>query len=250
MISIIVRIVLVASLLFGVASAVDIYPHKDFSQTPSTNFVFRSVVDDIPRALTLHVSEQFWMTFDTETCAWKKAWSGSMNFKREVYTGEKVVQPTSHGDYVFNFKKDTVAPFYIKKNQVWHRASFVVFKEYSYKSNSIEMTYEVYFGNERAATIKEYIYIHASADKVLWKRSYSITEEGAYPVAANVIISKLIHKKDLRLPKSFFFTKRHNVWDQGNQYMEIEGLLPISTQTAEVVQLLPAPTAPWYHAIL
>jgi cytochrome c len=64
---------------------------------PHEPFVFRSVLDGVPRALTVALQEWLWISYDTTTGTLTKAWAGGVHFDGPVYTSVHGPQPTSTG---------------------------------------------------------------------------------------------------------------------------------------------------------
>ena len=65
---------------------------------PHDPWVFRSVLDNIPRMVTLALHEDAWAAYSTERCALYKVWKGSVNLEGSVYNTQHGPQPTSTGD--------------------------------------------------------------------------------------------------------------------------------------------------------
>lgn len=59
--------------------------------------VFRSVLNQNPRMITVPLNEDMWLAYDPEVCMLKKAWAGTVNLDGAVYTTEHGPQPTSSG---------------------------------------------------------------------------------------------------------------------------------------------------------
>ncbi len=66
-------------------------------QRPRDPWVFRSVLDQQPRILTLALSDDLWAAYDTATCSLFKVWHGGVPFAGPVYTTMHGPQPTSAG---------------------------------------------------------------------------------------------------------------------------------------------------------
>ncbi len=60
-------------------------------------WVFRSVLDQQPRMLTIGLNEALWVGYNTQTAQLYKAWKGGVKFDGAVYTTSHGPQPTSDG---------------------------------------------------------------------------------------------------------------------------------------------------------
>ena len=67
-------------------------------QRPHSPWVFRSVLDSLPRIATAALHDDLWVAYHTQTGALYKAWKGSVNFDGAVYTTAHGPQPSSIGN--------------------------------------------------------------------------------------------------------------------------------------------------------
>jgi len=65
---------------------------------PRDPWVFRCVLDQRPRMVTIALSEEMWVAYDATTCSLYKAWRGGVNFDGPVYTSVHGPQPTTRGE--------------------------------------------------------------------------------------------------------------------------------------------------------
>ncbi len=72
-------------------------------QSPPVNprdrdpFIFRSVLDQRPRIVTLALNKEMYLAYDAQTCGLYKCWKGGVDLKGAVYTTVHGDQPLSHG---------------------------------------------------------------------------------------------------------------------------------------------------------
>ncbi|CAN1555138.1 Domain of unknown function DUF1080 [Fimbriimonadaceae bacterium] len=66
-------------------------------QRPRDIWVFRSVLDQRARIVTLALNEKLWVAYDATNCGLYKAWAGGVKFDGAVYTASHGPQPTSEG---------------------------------------------------------------------------------------------------------------------------------------------------------
>lgn len=71
---------------------------------PHDPWVFRSVLDSIPRMLTVALNDNLWAAYSAQTGALYKTWKGSVNFDGAVYTTAHGPQPSTLGDAYFENK--------------------------------------------------------------------------------------------------------------------------------------------------
>ncbi|MBX2926945.1 MAG: DUF1080 domain-containing protein [Saprospiraceae bacterium] len=75
-------------------------------QRPHDPWVFRSVLDDKARMLTVALHDDVWAAYSAETGSIYKVWKGGVNFDGAVYTTAHGPQPSTLGDAYFENKYD------------------------------------------------------------------------------------------------------------------------------------------------
>ncbi len=92
------------------------------SERPMDPWVFRSVLDDNSRMISLALDDDLWISYYTETGSPYKAWKGGINFEGAVYTMVHGPQPTTFGKAYFIGKNKPV--WSIKKGQLKINSEF------------------------------------------------------------------------------------------------------------------------------
>jgi len=64
---------------------------------PRDPFVFRCVLDQHPRMITVALDADMWVAWDAQSCALYKGWKGGVKFDGPVYTTVHGPQPTTQG---------------------------------------------------------------------------------------------------------------------------------------------------------
>jgi cytochrome c len=64
---------------------------------PHDPWVFRSVLDERPRIVTIALNDDMWIAYDTTTCSLYRAWKGGVEFEGAVFTSEHGPQPRTQG---------------------------------------------------------------------------------------------------------------------------------------------------------
>ena len=70
----------------------------DTYDRPHSPWVFRSVLDSIPRMVTAALHDDLYVAYNTQTGGIYKAWKGGVNFDGAVYTPAHGPHPSSLGD--------------------------------------------------------------------------------------------------------------------------------------------------------
>ncbi len=67
-------------------------------ERPRDIWVFRSVLDNRARMVTIALNDSLWVAYDATNCGMYKAWKGGVRFDGAVYTTVHGPQPTTRGD--------------------------------------------------------------------------------------------------------------------------------------------------------
>ncbi len=119
---------------------------------PHDPWVFRSVLDQQARMITLALDDELWVSYSTEHGALYKAWKGYVNFDGAVYTTAHGPQPTSIGNaYLLN---KLSSPWVLIENGQ-ERAVQSKYKGHRFVKGQVELMYEIDLGNGKVAKISE-----------------------------------------------------------------------------------------------
>ena len=67
-------------------------------ERPRDIWVFRSVLDNRARMVTIALNDSLWVAYDATNCGMYKAWKGGVRFDGAVYTTVHGPQPTTRGN--------------------------------------------------------------------------------------------------------------------------------------------------------
>ncbi|MBX3095456.1 MAG: DUF1080 domain-containing protein [Fimbriimonadaceae bacterium] len=122
-------------------------------ERPRDPWVFRSVLDQRARMVTLALSRNLWVAYDATNCGFYKAWEGDVNFQGAVYTAQHGPQPTSRG---LTFEKDR------PEREIWFFDNNGTttpikprFRGYQYLGSGVELHYEMDLPGGRRARVSE-----------------------------------------------------------------------------------------------
>lgn len=115
---------------------------KDVSKydRPLDHWVFRSVMDSMPRMLTTALHDDVWVAYSAEDGNLYKVWDGTVNFDGAVYTTAHGPQPVSIGDaWFFN---EFAAPWTIEIGDKAETPK-VSFKGHRFVNEQVEIMYDL-----------------------------------------------------------------------------------------------------------
>ena len=85
-------------LVFALLTACQQKNSAEGPERPYQPWVFRSVLDEQPRILTLALNDNLWIAYHTDSCSLYKAWKGYVHLQGAVYDLHHGPQPISIGD--------------------------------------------------------------------------------------------------------------------------------------------------------
>ncbi len=138
-----IPVVLISLLLAGVAPA-----DEEPAEAPMR--VFRSVLDERPRIVTIRLHDGMYLAYDATDCSLYKAWSGKVNFDGAVYTTVHGPQPTSHGPAYF-VDADGSQAFDVEGDEVIERR----FRGYRIDDRNVTLNYTLHTKKGTAIQIQE-----------------------------------------------------------------------------------------------
>ncbi len=129
---------------------------KDTSSTdydrPQDPWVFRSVLDSIPRIATVGLHDDLWLAYNTATCAVYKCWKGSVNFDGAVYTTVHGPQPSSLGNSWF--VNNHAEPWRVVRNGQ-EETPKVQYRGHRFEKGQVTFSYELNLADGNKINISE-----------------------------------------------------------------------------------------------
>jgi cytochrome c len=114
--------------------------HQAIKNRPIDHWVFRSVLDNHPRMITLALSDDIWVAYHTQSGAMYKAWKGSVYFDGAVYTTAHGPQPITIGNsYVENKYQN---PWFVLSGKDTVHTS-LNYKGHKFVNSKVQLMYEL-----------------------------------------------------------------------------------------------------------
>ena len=115
-------------------------------------WVFRSVLDERARMVTLALSPDMWAAYDAQNCAVYKVWKDGVILDGPVYTTAHGPQPTSKGDAYIQGAYYT--PWKLKKGYS-NQTSGIKFKGHRFYGDRVRLQYEMTLRDGSVVSIQE-----------------------------------------------------------------------------------------------
>jgi cytochrome c len=119
---------------------------------PRDPWVFRSVLDGHPRMVTIALSDEMWIAYDTTTCGLYKAWKGGVNFDGPVYTTVHGPQPTTVGKTYVPGVDDEIWAASVGGADV---SVLVAWRGYLFNGDHVALEYEILLPDGRKVSVQE-----------------------------------------------------------------------------------------------
>ena len=121
-------------------------------ERPLDPWVYRSVLDQRARMISIALHEDLWSAYDTQVCGLYKAWKGGVNFDGAVYTTKHGPQPTSIGaDYILD---PLAGPVWSLVTNGSAAEVYPDYKGHRFQQNQVALQYQIRQG-DKTITIKE-----------------------------------------------------------------------------------------------
>ncbi len=121
-------------------------------ERPRDPWVYRSVLDERPRMITIALHEDLWSAYDTQQCGLYKAWDGGVDFDGAVYTTKHGPQPTSYGS---PYLADPLTePLWGLKSADDTKSIVPDYKGHLFKDGQVSLNYQITL-DDQVITIQE-----------------------------------------------------------------------------------------------
>jgi cytochrome c len=122
------------------------------SHRPRDPWVFRCVLDQRPRMVTLALSDEMWVAYDATHCGLYKAWKGGVHFDGPVYTTVHGPQPTTQGtSYVDGIDGDV----WTARAGDQEVSAAARWKGYRFNGDHVALEYEIALQDGRKLSVQE-----------------------------------------------------------------------------------------------
>ncbi|MDX1943471.1 MAG: family 16 glycoside hydrolase [Saprospiraceae bacterium] len=191
-------------------------------------WVFRSVLDSIPRMLTVALNDNLWAAYSAQTGALYKVWKGGVNLDGAVYTTAHGPQPSTLGDAYF--ENDFFEPWMVIQNNKAEQPN-IQFRGHRFQHGQVTINYELQLSD--GVTIK----VHETPEYVTNKQGLqgferTFTLENV-PSGAQVLLkanlnSIALESNILTEGGAFQISKTEAYEKNGLMAMAVEGLLTLN----------------------
>ncbi|HEY0009428.1 MAG TPA: hypothetical protein VGB55_11940 [Tepidisphaeraceae bacterium] len=119
---------------------------------PADPWVFRSVLDNHPRMITIALHGDMWLAFDAQACVLKKAWAGGVKLTGSVYDTKHGPQPTSVGQ---GYLEVAEAPSWSGSAAGQPVALTATYRGYVLQGTGVVLKYDLAFPDGTIASVED-----------------------------------------------------------------------------------------------
>lgn len=173
-------------------------------ERPYDPWVFRSVLDQKPRMITLALDENLWAAYSTQNSSLYKVWKGVVNFDGAVYTTLHGPQPLSVGDAYFVNEFET--PWIVIENSM-EVSPEVSYKGHRFKNSHVELMYQLKWKDKTAMVYEQPEYVEGVDGLTVFERIFTTQNvpEGTQ-IALKTNVSSIALKSSIETDGDFQIT--------------------------------------------
>lgn len=206
---------------------------SEFSSTTSIDkvrahdpWVFRSVLDQVPRVITIALDSNAWVSYFTDKASMYKVWNGGVSFEGAVYDYAHGPQPSSYG-YSYSINKYE-KPWSIRNN------GEEISVDIDYKGHRFENG-RVYINYDLLATDGGVIHVSESPEIIsndkqqrIFNRRFKVSGlKNGSTLVLQCNISSIITESDIVTQGKWQTVNKNNYKREDREFLEVDGELSI-----------------------
>ena len=218
------------------------------AKRPSELWAFRSVLDGMPRVLTLALHDDLYVGYDTYHCGITKIWKEGVLKQGPVYNQKHGPQPVSKGKKYLEFPMKESAWFVTSVNSYaipFFRNCKVQFKGYRFEKGKIALRYQLKIDSLTSAEIEEWPeYVDGTSGPVL-ERYFVWVKPPPKDlfVFAEISINGLARQESIKHNSDFNVVSRSENLSLSKPIWAILGFLKIKNEGSTFINALLDPAA-------
>lgn len=203
---------------------------------PHDPWVFRSVLDNQARMLTVALHDDLWVAYNTGECSLYKAWKGSVDFDGAVYTSSHGPQPLSVGDaYFINVHK---SPWMLIENGKEEPIQ-LQYKGHVFENGQVSINYAFYNGQSKPILINEAVeYSGTDNGLATFKRTFTTQNlaEGQQ-LALRTNLNSVVNKNQIISDGEFEIINESTKTKGDFQALEIDAKLILNSNASTTLEV-------------
>lgn len=230
MIKTIFRLAFVTAIIGLIAISCNPKEPSLINDRPNDPWVFRSVLDSIPRVVTFALHQDMWLAYSAEHASLYKAWKGRVNFDGPVYTTHHGPQPTSVGDAWI--QNNHITPWLILTGDKASTPKSVAYKGHRFEGEHAHLMYELTLSDGKIVKITEQPEFTKNEDgRMGLERIFNTTDvPKGIQIALKTNVSSVAFKESIATKGGEFkITNTANRKNNNLESLDIEGVLVLKS---------------------
>lgn len=192
---------------------------------PHQPWIFRSVLDEQPRIITLALHDNLWASYHTDSCSLYKVWKGHVHFQGAVYDNAHGPQPISIGNgWIVNPHKRPWQVMYNGTNVLQE----VRYAGHALRKGKAVLTYNLHCDNHVVIQVEE-VPEYAERDKLTgFERVYRLANvpEG-YSVQIRQRVASVALANSIQTNGGWEVLSENAEMADGRQLLTLDGMLTL-----------------------
>ncbi len=200
---------------------------------PHDPWVFRSVMDQQPRMITIALDQSLYVSYNTANAALYKSWKGGVKFDGAVYTTVHGPQPTSEG-YAF-FQSESIENTWKIKADGKEFPGVVTYKGHEFMKGHVRLKYELSDSEGHLIKIIEQPEIIKKGSGVTFERSFEVvSESNNIEALLPVVFSSMENENNYEVHGDFKPMANKKTEIGGVTLFEVSGMLHLKSGNSSV----------------
>ena len=206
--------------------------NKAIKNRANDPWVFRSVLDQIPRVITVAMDSNAWVSYFTDKASMYKVWKGGVSFEGAVYDYAHGPQPSSYG-YAYTIN-EFEEPWAILKDGQSSKPK-VVYKGHRFKDDRVYINYNLIAGDGSIVSVSESPEVTTNEKQQrIFSRSFEVSglQKGA-SLQLKTNVSSLITKSDVVTQGKWEIIEEKVVPFEKREFYQLRGTLSLDNGTTD-----------------
>ena len=194
-------------------------------ERPIDPWVYRSVLDERPRMITIALHDDLWSAYDVRRCGLYKAWKGGVIFDGAVYTTKHGPQPNSYGAaYITDLLEQ---PIWWLRDQDQQISVIPQYKGHLFQNNQVSLNYLIAHGDQQILIKETPEYIQSNQAPGL-VRTFEVEglQEGQ-SINLQVVLSSLPNEFAYSASSDFQVKNKESKTYGGQKTLSVTGVLSL-----------------------
>ncbi len=199
-------------------------------ERPRDPWVFRSVLDERPRMITMALHDNMWAAYDVQKCGVYKVWKGGVNFDGAVYTTKHGPQPNTLGySYLEDPLQEHQWSLFNNDNQ---QEMTLHYRGHRFEEEQIILQYEIERGEQRISILETPEYIENDGNPGL-SRTFKVDglEEDQY-LTLGVNLGSISGRFDFESSSELEITSAEEITYGGETSFATSGQMKLNNGTS------------------